>query len=363
MAVRHACATAADEADGFRGSWREAYVELARFVGGRGDIRIDEMGLSVPGALRGEFYGLVERVQERLAREVLGARLELARETAKRAAAMRGRLVEMSGLRAYRVAPTLERFLKDAEATLAKPAFALVLDALQRGEEPDGLEERARLELVPFCASMRRNAYEAWVYFGVVAALGPRRFWAAASVDAEDVRAMETDEVGAGFQVASPERRIPEAAFETADGRVFALKMEAARELDYYGVKIERRRDTSAGGNTEGLVAHRVLLLYRLGSVEELGVVVDRQKRWQVPNDLMVEVLEPADLSRPAHTSSFVARINAARSQRPVQAVTFDEEGAFPDGMLDDPTVAPVERRVVGFDENRLSRIAALLGE
>ena len=134
--------------------------------------------------------------------------------------------------------------------------------------------------------------------------------------------------------------------FETKDGRVFAMKNEAARELDYYGVKIERRRDSSAGGNTAGLVGHRVLLLYRLDAVEDVAVTVDRQKRVQTPIDLLVEVLEPNDMGYPAYVSRF-----------------FDESGEFPAGLLEDDSVAPIERRTVGFDEGKLADIARLLND
>lgn len=42
------------------------------------------------------------------------------------------------------------------------------------------------------------------------------------------------------------------------------MKCEAAREIDYYNALAPVARDTSAGGSTEDLLGHRVLLLYRL---------------------------------------------------------------------------------------------------
>ena len=141
------------------------------------------------------------------------------------------------------------------------------------------------------------------------------------------------------------------------------MKNEAARELDYYGLKIERRRVSSAGGNTAGLVGHRVLMLYRLGSVDEVDAVADRDRMRQTPSDLLVEVLAPRDMETPAYVSLFAARINAARSRRPVQVVTYDEAGKFPAGMEEDPDIAPVRRRVVGFDEGVLTEIAAELAD
>lgn len=343
--------------------WRDAYGRLRDYAAAHEGIRLAPRSLTVPPEARPGFYELVEQVQGGLAEAVLGSEAERVREAARRCAAMRGRVLDRSGLAAFHLAPTLESLMSDADKTLAKPAFALVLDAVGQGSSPEELEAAARRALPPFCSSLFRNAYEAWAYLGVVAALEPTRFYATLSSDTEEVRAVRTDEVRAASQVTSPERRIPEAVFETADGRVFAMKSEAARELDYYGVRIERRRDSSAGGNTAGLMGHRVLLLYRLGSVDDVAVTVDRQKRVQTPIDLMCEVLEPHDMSYPAYVSAFVERINAARSRRPVQVITFDASGEFAPGLLDDEAVAPVRRRTVGFDEEKLADIAKTLDD
>ncbi|MEG0462228.1 hypothetical protein, partial [Gordonibacter sp.] len=216
------------------------------------------------------------------------------------------------------------------------------------------MEDRARREIPVFFESLVRAAYEAWAYYGIVVALEPVKFYRVFSPDTVEVAALETDEITVGTQVTSPERRIPEAVFETRDGSLFAMKSEAAREL-------ERRRDLSAGGNTAGLLAHRVLLLYRLADLENVGVVADRERLHLVPNDLLCEVLLPREMECPAYVSAFVERACAVRSRRPVQVLTRDDQGAFPEGMLEDEAVVPIERSVIGFDEAALARIAALL--
>ena len=61
----------------------------------------------------------------------------------------------------------------------------------------------------------------------------------------------------------------------------------------------------------------------------------------------------PREMATPAYVSAFVERVNAVRSRRPVQVIALDvpagvgtsEPAEFPAGMLDDPTVAPVEVR------------------
>ena len=107
-------------------------------------------------------------------------------------------------------------------------------------------------------------------------------------------------------------------------------------------------------------MGHRVLLLYRLDAVEDVAVTVDRQKRVQTPIDLLVEVLEPNDMGYPAYVSRS-SSASAARSRRPVQVVTFDDPGSR--RLLEDDSVAPIERRTVGFDEGKLADIARLLND
>lgn len=176
----------------------------------------------------------------------------------------------------------------------------------------------------------------------MVARLRPRTFYAVFSPDLKSVKAVRSDRIEVATQTSSPTLRLPEAVFETADGRVFAMKSEAAHELDFYGFKNKRRRDNSAGGATANLLTHRVLLLWRLPSVDDVDFVADRDRMRLMPTDLSCEVLAPDEMSVPAYVSAFVERINAVRSRRPVQVIATDARGDFPLGMLDDPTVAPV---------------------
>ena len=148
-----------------------------------------------------------------------------------------------------------------------------MLDALSGQLTEAEAEREAALALTRGWESLVRNAYEAWAYYGVVAELRPRKFWAVVSFDGADARAVETDEIVAGWQAVSPDRRVPEAVFQTEDGRLFAMKSEAARELDYYGFSSVRGRDTSAGGNTRDLMGHRVLLVYEMRSRRPVQVV------------------------------------------------------------------------------------------
>lgn len=341
--------------------WCEAYEQLREYVAGCAEITCTPRSLSVPKPLRDELYGRVETVQRGVGREVLGARMTGLAAVAADCSRVRGLVCAKGNLKALKLADTLERLLADPEAESVRPAFALVLQGLQEGLDACELRARVAAELVPHADLLYRNAYEAWAYYSVVAALEPRRFWAVSVPDTQQARAVPTEVVEVATQAVSPTRRFPEAVFECADGRCFAMKTEAARELDYYGFKLKRRRDSSAGGMTANLLCHRVLLLWELAGPDAVVCVADRDAMRLTPTDLMVEVLEPADMGTPAYVSAFVERVNAVRSKRPVQVLCAASEGAFPEGMLDDPTVAPIELRRVQGDPEVFSQIAGLL--
>lgn len=341
---------------------REAYGRLQTFARDTAGVRVAPRSLSVAREVRPAFYGLVEEVQRACVLEAVGeAGLERARRVAALCAAARAGLVAATNLSTYKLPDLLEHLLADPAGAAAEPAFGLVLDALQQGVPADGLAARAREGLGGPLDQLVRCAYEQWAYLGVVRALEPVRFWGVWSDDTVEVHAFATDAVEVGVQASSPEHRMPEAVFQTRDGRVFGMRTEAARELDFYGVKIVRRRDHSAAGNTANLLGHRALLLYRLPGVEAVGITADREKNTVVPPDLVCEVLTPAEMAVAAHVSAFVARINVLRARRPVQVLTYGEEGSFPEGMLDDPGVARVERTVVRCDEAALASVAAKL--
>ena len=126
-------------------------------------------------------------------------------------------------------------------------------------------------------------------------------------------------------------------------------------------MRITRRRDFSCGGNTIDQIAHRVLLLYRLESLEKIPLLANRDKLYLLPSDLMCEFLLPQEMEQPHLVSLFVDRIKTVRSRRPVQVLTWDEKGTFPVEMSEDITVPSVQRRVIRLDEENLKEIAKLL--
>lgn len=342
-------------------TWRDTFITLKEYTRSCEDITLTRQSLSVPEKRRKSFYMLVSKAQKALASHSLGNTISQGKELATHCAQMREKLILQTNLKEFRLASAIENFIEDPEATMAKLAFGIVLDGMQQGLTLEQMEEQSDRQIPPFCRDLFRNAYEAWLYYGVVAALEPKHFYGVYSSDTLEVQAVPTESITVGDQITSPERRIPEAIFVTKDERIFAMKSEVARELDYYGMRITRRRDFSCGGNTIDQIAHRVLLLYRLESLEKIPLLANRDKLYLLPSDLMCEFLLPQEIEQSHLVSLFVDRIKTVRSRHPVQVLTWDEKGTFPVEMSEDITVPSVQRRVIRLDEENLKEIAKLL--
>lgn len=156
---------------------------------------------------------------------------------------------------------------------------------------------------------------------------------------------------------------MPEALFETADGRLFAMKTELARELDFYGAKIKRRRDMSLGGNTVDQVAHRVLLLYRIEGIDAIPLLADRDHLKVLGSDLMVEAVMPGDMEPGLACAMFLERLETMHSKRPVQMLLADGAAAAPSEASDDPRLAACQWRELDGEGVAVSEVVALLDD
>ena len=343
-------------------TWGEALVELRQWAQERDGVSVTPQMLSVAAPLRGEFYERVGAIQHQIVDAVLtdGERVSMGL-LADALAAVCEDLSRAAGLAKVALPGRLEAFAANPAKALAVPLQSVVIDALSGRVALSEADGQARRCVRATADALARGAYEAWVYLGVLASLGLVRVWAVGCGDGQTACVAPTDVLTMGAQVPSRERRFPEAVVRCVDGRVFALKCEAAREIDYYDALTPVARDTSAGGNTAGMLGHRVLLLYQLESPEKVQATVDRKQRLQRFADLAVEVLAPAEMENPSYLGAFIARLRTLRTRRPLTVVSYDEAARFPRAMEADGEVPPVEWCAAGLCREALATIAEKL--
>ena len=341
--------------------WREEYAGLTEYIRQNPELRITPQSMRIPKPLREGFYGHIDAVTKALAADLAGGRLEEAKSLAQRIEEVRRQLYAGSSLKRYRLPASIENLIADPEQAVSGPLFELVMDSLQHHLEAEEMEDRAEQLLRPFLKDLQRGAYEAWAYLNIIAAWKPVRFYGIVTSDFSRLTAAETDEAIMGHQVSSPDKRLPETVFETADGRTLAVKCEVGLELDYYGEKVSREKGYSSGGDTTDELSHRVLLVYCFPTPREVQLTADAERSFVRPTELTCSFLLPSEMENEYLFSSFVRHIRTVRSLRPVQVLSFDESGAFPEAFADDPRVPKWERVAVGYDTEQLKMIASKL--
>lgn len=336
-------------------NWSEALNHFQQWVATQEGIQLTPTKLSVPQSLREEFYGRTRFVQELLATEMLGDELLQAENLAQHVEAARTKLCQATGLKCYVLAPRLEQFLQHPREAVARPLQSTVVDITSGALPIEQVDTAAREAIrAPFDVLVR-SAYEAWAYITALLALKPVRMWAIDADDAGRTSAIQTEEVWVGWQKPSRELRIPEAVLQTEDGSTFAVKTECAREIDYYDTLEPMARDNSAGGNTHELLCHRLLLLYRLSNELAAACVVDRKKKVQTSCDLALEVLSPNEMDNPSYLGAFIQRARKLRTKRPLQILTYGDNGTFPPQMTEDPQAPTVSLHAVNLDETAVA--------
>ena len=342
-------------------AWQEAYEALTAYVGGNEAIRISPTSLRIPKPEREAFYSRVDDVVEKLAAGLAGERLGEAAALAKELEAIRQRIYSSSNLRAWRLPMSIENLIRSPEKAASQPLFEQVLDALQYGRRTEELEDRAGQVLFPFLKDLHRCTYEAWAYLGIVEAWHPVRFYGIVTTDFTSLTVAEADEVTMGYQQSSPDKRLPEMAFETEAGETLAIKTETGLELDAYGEKVSREKGYSSGGNTVNELAHRVLLTYRFPNPQSVGFLADAEKGFVRPTDLTCTFLLPSEMENEYLYSSVVRHLNAVRSLRPVQLLSFDPNGRFPTIENRNLSLPNWERTVIGYEKKQLEQVAGKL--
>ncbi len=341
-------------------SWLEEYSALTEYVSQKPDIKISPNSLRIPKAERETFYARIDDVIQKLSAELAGGHLVELKTLIDRIQIVRQQIYTGSNLKLYKLPTSLENLIADSEQEISRPLFELVLDTLQNKRSPEDMEDRAAQLIFPFLKDLQRSAYEIWAYLSIIEAWKPVRFYGIVT-DFKTLVVSDTDEVIVGNQPSSPDKRLPEALFETADGQTIAVKMETGLELDYYGEKVSREKGYSSGGNTVNELAHRVLLVYRFPSPQEVGFIADAAENYVRPTNLTCTFLLPSEMENEYLFSSFVRHIRMVRSLRPVQLLSFDANGHFPAEWANDPRVPKWERTITAYDLEQLKQVASRL--
>jgi hypothetical protein len=280
--------------------WQEHMTELIAFCREHPNIRIDSRRITIPREVRTEFYTLVDLLADSLidGKAHLPTDIDILMDAFReleggfRHQTNIERFVMPHSLRAFITAPaeSLRMHLYDPlmrvlQGRLPVDAFGMVADEVL-GTRIEGLYQAAR---------------ELLIYYQVLWKLDPV---AVRKVSFDKDHALQSEPsilIEPGQQQAFAQRRIPDTLIQMRDGIWYATKAELASEVGYYDIPILRRRDNTLAGDSQPLIGHRLMMIYRLDSERSIPLIADRDTRHVAPPTVVVELSEPQALSVAAY--------------------------------------------------------------
>jgi hypothetical protein len=344
-------------------TWLDCYEELKALIGENPSIRMGKGFVSFASQdAKALFHALMKEMTRLFAVGVIEERRLVDREGIRAFNGIEASLCARSGIEGIALPKAMADYLADplqsADRILSEPALWL----LQGQLDPSGFSQLAKERyLVPRFAELDRYLYEAWIAYGLIDALDPVEFWNVRVNDESAFCSSRTNNLRMGHQIRLRDFRLPEAMFRAAGGDCWAYKIERKPELYHYDDP-GRKRDFTAGGNTENHSGRRSLMLYRIDGVESVPVIAQRSKRYVMPPDLLVEHLSVEELASP-DTRETLGHLNRVlRCVRPIQVALRgdeDEQVLGGQGILDSPN--GFVTHAVGYGKKSLQMIARQL--
>ncbi|MDR1014625.1 MAG: hypothetical protein LBL86_06565 [Coriobacteriales bacterium] len=293
-------------------AWRRAWGDLKAFCAAHPRLRIDRRRISVPAELRPGFYAALDEAARALVR---AARPGLAAETEGLVEGFR--LLEegfrrQAGIEETVLPHSLRAFLSCPSQALAGRLYGPLMGLLQEEGSsqddggPDALDAADALP-TPLLAlideaadGLHRAASELSLFYRLLWMLDPVQVRKVGFDASLRPTGTATTVMEPGQQQAFVQRRIPDTLVRARGGQWYSTKFELASEVGYYDVPILRRRDNTLAGDSQPLIGHRVLMVHRLSSADDVPTIADRDTGRLVAPTVVVEASSPEALQMPA---------------------------------------------------------------
>lgn len=337
--------------------WSSALEELCRFIADNPSIQIDQRSLSVPRAVRAEFYERFDAVRRAFVESKLDRLPEGMAELARLYRELETELQGKTGLSALVLPSSIADFLHQPTEALMRSVQEPLMHVLQGRIGIDDFETQAEQDLEHSAACLFKCAYGLWLACAIVNAFEPVRLYRV-EFDAEALPvAVETDTIELGLQPAFPEQRIAEFVLETESGVLCAVKLEHTPEIELYPQPVRKPLDRLHTGNSSGVLGDRVMILQRLESLGWIPLIANRETGAVLSPDLVVEFLGHEDLTTQAGLRGLAKRTSILDPRKGVFVLTHEDE--VPPEMSECPL--PITVISAGFDRKSVYPIVERL--
>lgn len=151
--------------------WLEAYNDLKSFIGATPGIEITPSSQCIPANVRTDFYHLFDNTRLAFIKEYLQGYVDYSRSLSQSYNATVETIIKHLGVDKIKPKSTLQWFLNDPLEGLSRLLFNLLFDLLKGKLDTEDFEEMAKEKLEQSFPDMFRDAYEHWVFVGLLSLL------------------------------------------------------------------------------------------------------------------------------------------------------------------------------------------------
>jgi len=281
--------------------WKQEYKSLGDFIATHADIVLTASEISVPQAVRDEFYRRFDVVRKAVVEQhypTLPVEVEI---LSRNYLQIEKEITELLGLDGILMPIDLSSFLHGPKDGLMRVLYTRTFDVLQGKITVETFEKQAGNDLQTAAADLFRLGYELWATLVLIKLLEPDEAFLVDLDDESKPFLRELKDISFGRQAHHPTMRIPEFVLHSRKiNRYVAVKMVLAREIETFVVPFTPPvRPKKKTGDTSFTLDSRVMILFFMPSRDEIPVLADIYDRTLTSPDWMVEYIMENELGNP----------------------------------------------------------------
>jgi len=342
--------------------WKQEYRLLSDFIAAHPDIVLTTNEVSIPQALREEFYRRFDDTRRALVEEHFPALPVEIEALCQNYRQTEQELLAGLGLDSIAVPVDLSAFLHNPKEGLTRVVYNKMFDLLQGKISVEEFEAQTAGDLAEAATGLYRLGYERWSALAWIRLLDPDEAFLI-DLDEESTPFLrELKTIAFGRQAHHPTMRIPEFLLHSRKLNTYvAVKLPLAQEIDTYVVPFRPPvRPRKRTGDTSSVLDCRTMLLYFLPTPKNIPLVADIFEGNRTSPDWMIEYIGGEERDNPQPLDQVQRHLEAMNPKAGTCLVLVEPLGLGDLGQIPETVYAIA----AGFDQSKMqsfvdSRICA----
>jgi hypothetical protein len=335
--------------------WKQLYKLFGDFIAAHPEIVLTPSEISIPQAVRDEFYRRFDDVRRAVVSEHYSALLPGVEILSDNYVRMEREITGLLGLDGISVPMDLFTFLHNPKEGLIRLLYNRTFDLLQGKTTVETYETDSGNSLRTGAADLFRLGYELWAALAVIKLLDPDEAFLVDLDEEYKPCLTELKDISFGRQAHHPTMRIPEFVLHSRKIDTYvAVKMALAREIETFVVPFKPPvRPRKKTGDTSFALDSRVMLLSFMPTPDNIPIIADIYEQTLTSPDWMIEYITETELKDPDSLNQVKRHLDALRPRLGTCLVLINGSAE----TLKEEIPDNIHAVSVGFDQSKLQSV------